>query len=109
VALVRSSTPRWLVTAGIALGIWAVALLDAFLGMLPWVPRTRREWGLFIVVAPLAYIVCSWIGERVFSRDLGRCISPKRFSLLRIILALSLMMLLLAPIIWWGLRSAVEP
>jgi len=78
VALVRSRTPRWLVTAGIALGVWAVALLAAFFEMLPYVPRTRRDWTLFILLAPPAYIVCSWIGERrgALARNRRRLVGP---------------------------------
>lgn len=69
-------------------------------------PKTTRGWALLLMVGPPAYFFLDWVGGRLFSPEIGARISPARFSWARIAYATVVALILLAPVVWWGLRHA---
>jgi hypothetical protein len=69
------------------------------------VPRTALDWFLLLVVAPIVCLAAEWGADRLFSREMGERISPKRFSFRRIAFGVLVAVSVLAPVFaWWARR-----
>ena len=84
------------------LGMWALLVALILLEIAPHVPETRLGWVLLAVAGPPLYLAGELISARLFSREVGTRISPKGFSLARVVVATGAM-LLLAGAAWWAL------
>lgn len=72
----------WLVVSGLVL-----------LQIAPYFPRSTLEWMLLIVVGPPLYVLGEALGAWLFSPERGYRISPKGFSVLRMVYALLIILL----------------
>jgi hypothetical protein len=88
---------RWLVGAAIA---WLLVAGLLVLQLWPDLPSDKQGWALFLTLGPPLYIAgeacCGWL----FSPSRGWAISRKRFSPLRIALALPVALAWFA-LVWW--------
>ncbi len=85
------------------LGIAAAWLLVGGLLLLqlwPDLPRTKGQWALFLLLFPPLYLGGEILGAWLFSPSTGHSISGKRFSLIRILVALPLALAWFA-LAWW--------
>jgi hypothetical protein len=101
----RSTLPRWIIRLTSGLAAWALLVLVVLLEIWP-PPKTTRGWMLLVVAGPPAYLVLDWVGARLFAPEIGTRISLARFSWARIAYATIVAVILLAPVVWWGLRRA---
>jgi len=62
----------------------------------PHFPQTTLQWALLIVLGPPLYVLGEALGAWVFSPERGYRISPKSFSILRLVFALMIVLLVLA-------------
>lgn len=87
----------WFVGAAIA---WLLVAGLLVLELWPDLPGGKRQWALFLTLGPPLYVAgeaaCSWL----FSPSRGWAISRKKFSPLRIALALPIALAWLA-LSWW--------
>ena len=102
----RERLPRWLVWIGVVLAAWAMFAVLLLLQLLPDTPKTTRGWMLLLVLGPPAYVVLEWASSRLFSSKTGAQISSAGFSFARVVVALIVVLVALAPFAWWLLRSA---
>ncbi|ACG72321.1 hypothetical protein AnaeK_1086 [Anaeromyxobacter sp. K] len=86
------------------LGVWVAGLVSALLYGFADLPRTWGGWVAFLFLAPPLTLLLEVMAERI--SDCGNRISPARFSLLRIAIAVLAMVALLGPLLWWKLRMA---
>ncbi|GAO01558.1 hypothetical protein PSR1_00413 [Anaeromyxobacter sp. PSR-1] len=94
--------PTWRSRVLALLGAWAIGLVAALIYLFPDLPRTWRGWVAFAILAPPAVLLLERMGERL--PELGKRISPARFSVLRIAIGVVALVLLFAPVVWWRLR-----
>lgn len=102
----RGKLPRWLVWTGSVLAAWAMFAVLLALQLLPDTPKTTRGWVLLLALGPPAYAVLEWASSRLFSAETGARISSARFSFARVVVALVVVLVALAPFAWWLIRSA---
>lgn len=86
------------------LAVWVVGLVLALLYGFPDLPRTWAGWAAFVVLAPPLTLLLEVLGERI--PDVGKRISPARFSVLRVAIGVLALVLVLGPLLWWQLRAA---
>lgn len=98
--------PRWVVWSGWVLAAWATFAVLLVLQLLPDTSKTTRGGVLLLVLGPPAYAVLEWGSSRLFSAKTGVRISSARFSFARILVALLVALVALAPFAWWYLRRA---
>lgn len=98
--------PPGLIVLGWVLVAWALYALLLLLQILPDTPSTPRAWALLLVIGPPTYFVLEWTSGRLLGAEAGARISPARFSLARVALALLVAVIALAPFAWWFLRNA---
>lgn len=85
----------------VAVGIWVVLSAIVLVSFWPWYPRTSTQWVVFLMVGVPFAVGMEYLGERLFSPQLGSRISARKFSWLRILYSLGAMLLLLA-VLWAG-------
>lgn len=88
------------------LAVWALSAVLLVLQILPGTPKSTLGWILLLVVGPPVYVGLEWASSRLFSAKAGVRISSARFSFARIMVALAIALVVLAPLAWWLLRSA---
>jgi hypothetical protein len=90
--------------SGIRLGAvaacWLLIAAVLILEFWPDLPRTHTGWFTFIVVGPPLYVLAEAFGGWLFSERHGKAISPKPFSVLRVLIAL-VVVLVSVGMIWW--------
>ena len=91
------SVPRWLL--GIA-AAWLLVGCLLLIQLWPDLPRTTRQWALFLALFPPFYLGSEMLGAWLFSPSKGRSISSRRFSIVRMLVALPLAMAWFA-LAWW--------
>jgi len=87
--LLLGMATAWLLVGGLLL-----------LQLWPDLPRTTGQWALFLVVFPFLYLVGEMLGTCLLSPTKGHSISGKRFSLIRVLVALPLALAWFA-LAWW--------
>ncbi len=89
-------------------GGWAALVALIVLQAAPALPRNNLEWFLVLVAGPPLYVLGEGFFGWLFSPEHGRRISPKSFSLFRVMLALvvTLVLLGLGVLISFSFRSA---
>jgi len=84
---------RWIRALPLAALAWLflVALLTLEFG--PNLPKSTSGWLLFVIVGPPLYILAEAFVGWMFSSQHGYAISPRRFSLARLLIAGSVVLL----------------
>jgi hypothetical protein len=85
----------------VAVSVWVVLSAIVLVSFWPWYPRTPTQWVVFVMVGVPFAVGMQYLGERLFSPQVGSKISTRKFSWLRILYSLVAMLLLLAAL-WAG-------
>lgn len=72
--------------------VWSVLCGVILLSVWPLMPRTRLQWVLLIVFGPPLFVLGEHLGDQLFSKRVGLRISPRRFSILRILFGVLVML-----------------
>jgi len=67
---------------------WLLVCGLILLQVAPHFPNTTLQWALLLVLGPPLYVLGEALGAWLFSPERGHRISPKNFSLLRMVYAL---------------------
>ena len=89
--------PRWLLPVAI---VWLLVAGVLLLQFWPDIPRTTRQWAFFFVLFPPLYVAGEAWNTWVFSPARGWAISRKKFSILRVVLALPVALVWFV-LSWW--------
>jgi len=73
---------------------WLLVCGLALLEIAPHFPQTTLRWALLVVLGPPLYVLGEALGAWVFSPERGYRISPKSFSVLRLVFALVIVLLI---------------
>jgi putative copper export protein len=75
-------------------GLWFFLVGFLILQQWPDLPKTKLGWFLLVLLGPPIYLLGEGFFGWLFSKERGERISNKRFSLLRIAFALSIVLLI---------------
>jgi uncharacterized membrane protein SirB2 len=87
---------RWYRVLPLAALAWLFIVGLLILEFGPDLPKSKSRWLLFIAVGPPLYILGEAFFGWLFSREHGDALSPRRFSVARVLIALPVVLLVLA-------------
>ncbi len=79
---------------------WVVVAVVLILQLWPNLPASRHQWALLLGFGPPVFVAVEWWSSWILAKSRAWPISRKRFSVLRIILLLPVVLFYIA-VAWW--------